>query len=106
MGLKFCVVSDKTYEATLESSNIEDSKSLLETIESTGLEFPYGCRVGTCGCCWVAVKEGQVVLEAPDVLEADTLGRIGGDPDGRLACRAKIKKGSCEGITLKLELPK
>lgn len=63
---------------------IHDNETVLELAESSGIDIPYSCRVGTCGSCKVKLKSGQVSMEVQDSLtnEDKTQNII-------LACQAK-----------------
>jgi ferredoxin len=41
---------------------IDENQTLLEGIESVGLEVPYSCRAGVCMTCAALIKEGDVDL--------------------------------------------
>ncbi|MEI2713034.1 MAG: 2Fe-2S iron-sulfur cluster binding domain-containing protein [Nocardioides sp.] len=58
-------------------------ESLLEFLESKGIEAPYSCRLGQCSACACMVLEGEVTLANNEVLDDADLA------DGiRLACQA------------------
>jgi ferredoxin len=71
-------------------------ESLLDLIEAAGGRSPFGCRVGTCGTCVVRVHEGLELLDAPRMMEEDTLERVPAEKNIalRLACRASVKLGA------------
>jgi 3-ketosteroid 9alpha-monooxygenase subunit B len=67
------------------------SEKLLDVLLEKGIEAPYACREGHCGACAVTAVEGEVEMEANDVLESDDLaeGLI-------LACQARPLTDSVE----------
>ena len=62
---------------------IKDGESVLELSETSGVEIPFQCRVGTCGVCKVQLISGDVTMAVQDALteEDKTAGTI-------LACQA------------------
>lgn len=53
----------------------------------------FACKAGSCGSCKVKVVSGMENLEAPNDIEQAGLATFGGDPNERLMCVCKIKKG-------------
>lgn len=53
---------NKTPTITLDGNSIEctQGKSVLENIESAGVEMAYNCREGFCGVCRTKLVSGQV----------------------------------------------
>lgn len=66
--------------------SIQPNETVLELAESSGVDIPYSCRVGTCGACKVKLSSGQVTMEVQDSLTEDDkrTGLI-------LACQAKAQ---------------
>ena len=65
---------------------IRDNETVLELAETSGVEIPFSCRVGTCGVCKVKLSSGEVSMEVQDALtEADKSSGV------ILACQAKAK---------------
>jgi 3-ketosteroid 9alpha-monooxygenase subunit B len=46
-------------------------KTLLQTARDAGLDAPYSCEEGFCGCCASDLLEGRVVMAADDALSAE-----------------------------------
>jgi 3-ketosteroid 9alpha-monooxygenase subunit B len=46
-------------------------KTLLQTAREAGLDAPYSCEEGFCGCCAADLLEGRVVMDADDALSAE-----------------------------------
>jgi 3-ketosteroid 9alpha-monooxygenase subunit B len=46
-------------------------KTLLQTARDAGLNAPYSCEEGFCGCCASDLLEGRVVMAADDALSAE-----------------------------------
>lgn len=76
-------------------------RSLLEGIESAGVKFDYGCRMGMCGADPVVIVEGHERLSDPSVTERETLRRLGLEGRARMACVCRTMQG---GITIDTKL--
>lgn len=65
---------------------IHEKETVLELAETSGIDIPYSCRVGTCGVCKVKLLSGEVSMDVQDALS---------DVDKKsgliLACQAKAK---------------
>jgi len=70
---------------------VPDGSSLVELDGKTSILF--ACKSGSCGSCKCKVTEGKENLEAPNDVEQAGLATFGTDPDDRLMCVCKIKKG-------------
>jgi 3-ketosteroid 9alpha-monooxygenase subunit B len=46
-------------------------KTLLQVVRDAGLDAPYSCEEGFCGCCASQLLEGRVVMTADDALTAE-----------------------------------
>jgi 3-ketosteroid 9alpha-monooxygenase subunit B len=46
-------------------------KTLLQTARDAGLDAPYSCEEGFCGCCASDLLEGKVVMAADDALSIE-----------------------------------
>ncbi|MFZ5895612.1 MAG: 2Fe-2S iron-sulfur cluster-binding protein [Myxococcota bacterium] len=55
--------------------------------------IPFSCRSASCGTCHVQILEGAELFEPPGPAEAELLALLGGGPDHRLACQARIRSG-------------
>ncbi len=53
----------------------------------------FACKAGSCGSCKVKVLEGMENLEPPDDVEKAGLEAFGTEPNERLLCMCRIKKG-------------
>ena len=77
-----------------ESINTEvpyaEGQTLLEAALAAGIDAPYSCRDGFCGCCAALLLEGKVTMAADDALtpEAKKKGLI-------LACQARPTTKAC-----------
>lgn len=74
-----------------QTIEVPDGSLLSELDGKTSILF--ACKSGSCGSCKCKVLEGKENLEAPNDLEQAGLATFGTDPDERLLCVAKIKKG-------------
>lgn len=65
---------------------IHEGETVLELSETSGIEIPFQCRVGTCGLCKVKLVSGEVTMEVEDALTAE-------DKEAKiiLACQAKAQ---------------
>ncbi|MGE0525784.1 MAG: flavin reductase family protein [Bdellovibrionales bacterium] len=79
-------VSKVTFKKAGKTVSIQPNETVLELAESSGVDIPYSCRVGTCGACKVKLSSGQVAMEVQDSLteEDKRSGLI-------LACQAKAQ---------------
>lgn len=66
-------------------------QTLLEAALADGIDAPYSCRDGFCGCCAALLLEGQVTMAADDALTPDAKkkGLI-------LACQARPTTKRCK----------
>jgi 3-ketosteroid 9alpha-monooxygenase subunit B len=64
--------------------------TLLEAALAAGMDAPYSCKEGFCGCCSALLLEGEVKMDADDALtpEAKRRGLI-------LACQSRPRTGRC-----------
>lgn len=76
-------------------------RSLLEGIESAGVKFDYGCRMGMCGADPVVIVDGHERLSEPSATERETLRRLGLEGRARMACVCRPMQG---GITIDTKL--
>lgn len=81
-------VTVKNDDQTVE---IPDGSLLAELDGKCSILF--ACKSGSCGSCKCKVLEGKENLEAPNDVEQAGLATFGSDPNERLLCVAKIKKG-------------
>src|SRR5690606_7041380 len=68
--------------------------SLLDLAEANQLDIEAGCRMGVCGADPVAVLEGMQNLSGISGDEKATLERLGFADNTRMACCARIQKGT------------
>lgn len=75
-----------TFKKANKTVPIHEGETVLEIAETSGIEIPFSCRVGTCGNCKVRLLKGNVAMEVQDSLT---------DEDKRsgliLACQAKAQ---------------
>lgn len=69
----------------------QSGQTLLEAAIAGGVDAPYSCKEGFCGCCAALLLEGTVRMDADDALtpEAKKRGLI-------LACQARPTSASCK----------
>ncbi|VVC04900.1 2Fe-2S iron-sulfur cluster binding domain protein [Candidatus Bilamarchaeum dharawalense] len=75
-----------------QTVEVPDGSLLAELDGKTSILF--ACKSGSCGSCKCKVLEGKENLEPPNDVEQSGLATFGTDPEDRLLCVAKIKKGS------------
>lgn len=63
-------------------------ETVLATARRAGLEPPFACEEGYCGCCMAQVKEGGVDMKANDCLDKSQL-----DEGWVLTCQGVPRKG-------------
>lgn len=91
--------TDQIYE-------VNDGEVLYDALYDRGVTLPHGCLSGSCGACKVEVLEGKENLQAPGVIEANTIEAVKeeykvthGDEflakEVRLSCRARVKGDVC-----------
>lgn len=81
---------------------IKEGGILYDSLCDQGEELPHGCLSGSCGACRIEVITGKDNLQAPGVIETNTLESLREEfiqkrgPESiegktiRLACRAKV----------------
>src|SRR3954463_12576155 len=66
---------------------------LVDLCDQVLAPIPFSCRSASCGTCHVEVLEGLEHLAAPNPDEAELLDILGGPPNARLACQARVCGG-------------
>jgi 3-ketosteroid 9alpha-monooxygenase subunit B len=68
----------------------DGKKTILRAAIDAGLDAPYSCEEGFCGCCVAQLTEGEVTMDADDALT---------DEDKRrrliLTCQARPRTARC-----------
>lgn len=87
---------------TSKTVDVNDGEILYDALYDRGVELPHGCLSGSCGACRVEVVSGKEHLQAPGVIETNTIDALKEEfrktkgvefVDGkeiRLSCRAKV----------------
>lgn len=77
-------------DGTVHQVPYKPGVSLLQAALDAGLNAPYSCQEGFCGCCSALLQEGKVKMDADDALtpEAKKRGLI-------LACQSRPLTGRC-----------
>lgn len=82
--------------------DVKEGEILYDSLADRGDELPHGCLSGSCGACRIAVITGKENLQAPGVIEQNTIEALkeeftktlGADfvatTTIRLSCRAKV----------------
>lgn len=71
----------------------DPNKSLLQGIESAGVNIDFGCRMGMCGADPIVVVDGGDCLSKPGDDEIATLRRLGLEGRARMACVCRPLRG-------------
>lgn len=92
-------VSIKGVEQSIE---VNSGEILYDSLCDRGIELPHGCLSGSCGACRIEVIEGKEHLQAPGVIESNTIEALRDEfknlhgeefiqgKEIRLSCRAKV----------------
>ena len=51
------------FKKAAKTVEIKEGETVLELSETSGVEIPFQCRVGTCGICKVKLLSGEVTME-------------------------------------------
>jgi ferredoxin len=97
---------------TIKAFEVKEGEVLYDALYDRGEELPHGCLSGSCGACRVEITTGKENLQAPGVIEQNTIEAIKDEfsklkgidfvtgKEIRLSCRAKIL-GDCTIIPIK-----
>lgn len=97
---------------TTKAFEVKEGEVLYDALYDRGEELPHGCLSGSCGACRVEITTGKENLQAPGVIEQNTIEALkdefsktkGADfvseKEIRLSCRAKVL-GNCTVIPIK-----
>lgn len=98
------IVSLKDTNKTFE---VKEGEVLYDSLSDQGEKLPHGCLSGSCGACRVEVVSGKENLQAPGVVEKNTIEALKEefsktqgeefvkDIEIRLSCRAKVLGDIC-----------
>lgn len=70
-------------DGVIHTMAVEESQTVLEAMETSGLEVPSSCREGSCGTCMCTLEAGQVELRQNNILSQSDF-----DDGWTLACQA------------------
>lgn len=86
---------------------INSGEVLYDALYDQGEQLPHGCLSGSCGACRVEIIEGKENLQAPGVIEKNTIESLKAEftqtkgkeyveqTEIRLSCRAKVLGDIC-----------
>jgi len=86
---------------------VNENEILYDALYDRGEELPHGCLSGSCGACRVEVISGKENLQAPGVIEQNTIEALRDEftkvhgsefvegKEIRLSCRAKVLGDVC-----------
>lgn len=89
-------------EGTTKQFEVKEGEVIYDALYDRGEELPHGCLSGSCGACRVQICSGKENLQAPGVIESNTIealkdefSKIKGiefvnETEIRLSCRAKV----------------
>ncbi len=70
-------VEDAKLIAHLDDEKIEltipKGKTILEVMLKNNVDAPFACKAGVCSSCIAKVKQGEVVMDSSDALDADEI---------------------------------
>ena len=87
---------------TTKTFEVNEGEILYDSLDDRGETLPHGCLSGSCGACRVEIVSGEKNLQAPGVIEQNTIDALktefastkGNDfvqqKVIRLSCRAKV----------------
>ena len=78
-------------EKTVEAP---DGGELLDICDEVLAPVPFSCRSASCATCQIEIVEGGDLLEPPEDVERELLHILGGPPNNRLACQARVRAGA------------
>lgn len=73
--------------------DVPDGGELLDICDEHYASVPFSCRSATCATCQVEIVEGAELFEPPQAAELELLELLGGPPNNRLACQARVRPG-------------
>lgn len=79
--------------AALKTLDAPEGGDLVDLCDRHLAPVPFSCRSASCGTCQVEVVSGGELLEAPGDSERELLELLGGPPEVRLACQARVRPG-------------
>ena len=81
---------DVTFKGKRRAVPYTPGATLLRAALDAGIDAPYSCEEGFCGCCVAQLTEGSVEMAADDALTADEKRR-----GLVLTCQARPRSGRC-----------
>jgi ferredoxin len=89
-------------QGTTKTFEVKEGEVIYDALYDRGEELPHGCLSGSCGACRVEVCSGKENLQAPGVIEKNTIEALKdeftktkgidfvNEKEIRLSCRAKV----------------
>lgn len=89
-------------QGTTKTFEVKEGEILYDALYDRGEELPHGCLSGSCGACRVEICTGKDNLQAPGVIEKNTIEALKDEftktkgidfvkeTEIRLSCRAKV----------------
>jgi ferredoxin len=77
-----------------KSVECPDGGELLDICDDALAPVPFSCRSASCATCQIEILEGAELLDPPEPVERELLDLLGGPPNSRLACQARVKAGA------------
>ncbi|MFT4570677.1 MAG: 3-ketosteroid 9alpha-monooxygenase subunit B [Hyphomicrobiaceae bacterium] len=71
--------------------HMHEGETVLAAAKRAGIEPPFSCESGFCGCCMAKLKQGSVEMKVNDFLSAEEV-----EEGWVLTCQSVLKGGRCE----------
>lgn len=80
-----------TYLPTGQTYEIPSGARYVDFCGKQDLPQPFGCTVGSCGTCVVAIESGAANVDPASADERDTIEMATDVPNARLGCQLVIR---------------
>ena len=80
-----------TFANNGQSYEVPEGTSFLEFCQANGVEFDFGCTVGSCGTCRMQILEGADNVDPADDEEKETIEMCTDVEGARLGCGVVIR---------------
>lgn len=84
-------MSKLTYLPTGQTYEVPSGTRYIDFCAKEDLPQPFGCTVGSCGTCVVALESGAANVDAASTDERDTLELATSVANARLGCQLVIR---------------
>lgn len=80
-----------TYLPTGQTYEVPSGTRYIDFCGKEDLPQPFGCTVGSCGTCVLAVERGAANVDLPSADERETVEMATAVPNARLGCQLVIR---------------